>query len=228
MKVYFVMDLLSGVVVKAVRGERSKYKPIHLSSKILQSSNPCQVIEKIRAKYLYIADLDRITGKRDNTRTIEDLSKKVDHLIADCGFRDVTEIDAIDFDPVLGTETFDIRDLDKVQKKAFVSLDIKGDSLLDSSGCFRNWKGALEFLNSFRLGGVIILTLHRVGTGTSLDFEILEKAVEISDNPVFAGGGVKDMDDLMKAKEIGCSGVLIATAVHERDIPLEIVRRGKI
>jgi len=228
MKIYFVMDLLNGVVVKAVRGERAEYEPIHLSSKILQSSNPYQVIEEIRAKYLYIADLDRITGKGDNTRIIEDLSKRVDHLIADCGFRDVAELDAIDFDPVLGTETFDIRKLYKVQKKVFVSLDIKDDSLLDSSGSFRGWKDALEFLNSFRLGGVIILTLHRVGTGSSLDFDILEKAVEISDNPVFAGGGVKDMDDLLKAKEAGCSGVLVASAVHERNIPLEVVKQGKI
>lgn len=228
MKIYFVMDLLNGVVVKAVRGERAEYKPIHLSSKILQSSDPYQVIEEIRAKYLYIADLDRITGKGDNTRIIEDLSKRVDHLIADCGFRDVAELDAIDFDPVLGTETFDIRKLDKVQKKVFVSLDIKDNSLLDSSGSFRDWKDALEFLNSFRLGGVIVLTLSRVGTGSSLDFDILEKAVEISDNPVFAGGGVKDMDDLMKAKETGCSGVLVATAVHECVIPLEVVRQGEI
>jgi len=132
---------------------------------------------------------------------------------------------------VLGTETFDVRRLDEVELKlrrnVFVSLDIKG-RLLDSSGSFTDWRNALEWLNSFKLGGVIVLTLHKVGTASSLDFDVIEEAVGISDNPVFAGGGVKDVNDLLKAESVGCDGVLVATAVHERVIPLEIVRRGKI
>jgi len=230
MKVYFVIDLLNGVVVRAVKGERAEYRPIHTSSKILNTSDSVQVIEKIKLRYLYVADLDRITGKGDNVHTIEKLSEKVSHLIADCGFRSADELN-VNFDPVLGTETFDVRRLDEVELKlrrnVFVSLDIKG-RLLDSSGSFTDWRNALEWLNSFKLGGVIVLTLHKVGTASSLDFDVIEEAVGISDNPVFAGGGVKDVNDLLKAESVGCDGVLVATAVHERVIPLEIVRRGKI
>jgi phosphoribosylformimino-5-aminoimidazole carboxamide ribotide isomerase len=34
------------------------------------------------------------------------------------------------------------------------------------------------------------------------------------------------MDDVERAKEIGCEGLLVATAVHRKKIPLEIVRIG--
>jgi phosphoribosylformimino-5-aminoimidazole carboxamide ribotide isomerase len=225
MRIYFAMDLLDKEVVKAFRGERINYKPVHLSSKLLQKSNPFYVIEKIRPRYLYIADLDRIMGKGDNTSIIEEVSGNVHHLIADCGFKEPYELEAIKFDPVLGTETFDIRKLANTKKKVFVSLDIKGE-LLNSSGTF-SWKDALVWLNSYSLEGVIVLMLHRVGT-LSPDFSILEKAVEISANPVFIGGGIGNMDDLISVKEIGCSGVLVSTAVHEKKIPLRIVRQGKI
>jgi phosphoribosylformimino-5-aminoimidazole carboxamide ribotide isomerase len=73
-----------------------------------------------------------------------------------------------------------------------------------------------------------MLMLDRVGTSLSPNFSMLEKAVKLSANPILAGGGIKDIDDLFKAKDVGCEGVLISTAVHEGRVTLKTIRQGKI
>ncbi len=228
MKIYFVTDLLNGTVVRGVSGKREEYKPVHLESTLgLSSSDPVNVIEEIRPKNLYVADLDRIMGKGDNVDLIEKLSTYVNDLIADCGFRKPSEVEGLNFSPVLGTETFDIRQLEEIEntRKLVVSVDIL-DSILDASSSFESWPDMVEFLSSFELKGVIVLTLKKVGTSSSLDWRLLEKAIDISTNPIFGGGGVRSLEDLEKAKEIGCGALLVSTAVHLGEIPLEVIRRG--
>ena len=232
MRLYFVTDLLNGIVVRGVSGKREEYKPVHLESKLnLPSSDLFDVIKEIKPKNLYVADLDRIMGKGDNIDAIEKLTTSVDDLIADCGFKRASEIRNLQsgpvFSPVLGTETFDIRQLEQIEnpRNIVVSIDIL-DSILDASSSFKSWLEMVEFLNSFRLKGMIVLTLKKVGTSSSLDWKLLEKAIDVATNPVFGGGGVRSLEDLEKAKEIGCEALLISTAVHLGKIPLEVIRRG--
>ena len=225
MKIYFVVDILNGRVVRAFKGLRDRYTPIHEFSKVVSSSDVFEVIRTIKPRFLYIADLDRIMGTGTNAKIIEKVI--AEEVIVDFGFRDQNEIYNLKFTPVLGTETFNMMKLEEVKKKVFVSVDLKGNELLDASRSFKNWIELLEYLNTFDLMGVIILMLDRIGTGT-LSLDILTKAIEISDNPTFAGGGINDLDDLMKLKELGYDGVLISTAVHLGKIPLDIVQKGYI
>lgn len=227
MKLYFVMDLLRKEVVRAVRGEREKYQPVHLSSGLLDTSDPERAVKNINPKYVYVADLDRIMGEGDNIQVINKISGNVEHLMADCGFKESAELKNIRFDGVVGSETFDLRQLEESSTNArYVSLDIK-DRFLDASNTFHRWEEALEWLNSFDLKGVILLTLSRVGT-LSLDQTIFGKAAEISDNPLYAGGGVKSLEDVLKLNDLGFKGVLIASAFHEGSIDPEVIRRGRI
>ena len=225
MQIYFVLDLLDGKVVRAFRGERKSYYPISRFSKIVDVDDPIGVVDVVKPKFLYVADLDRIMGNGNNTETIEMLAERVDHLIADCGFRNPEELNGLRFTPVLGTETFDLARLEYVEIPVFVSLDIKDGRLLSN----RNFEfgNAIEYLNTFSLLGVIVLTLDRVGS-CSLDLKTIEKAIDLSENPVFAGGGVGSIEDLHRLKEIGCEGTLIATAVHNCSIGLDVVRNGYI
>lgn len=227
MKLYFVMDLLHNEVVRAVRGEREKYQPVHFNSKLLDTSDPQKVIEQVNPRYIYVADLDRIIGEGDNTKVINTISENVEHLMADCGFKEVWELKNLGFDGVVGSETFKLRQLEEDPANVrYVSLDIK-DRFLDASNSFHMWEEALKWLNSFELKGVIILTLSRVGT-LSLDWSILDKAAKISDNPLYAGGGIKSREDILKLKDLGFEGVLIASAFHEGKIDPEVIRQGRI
>ena len=225
MKIYFVIDILNGKVVRAFKGFRDRYAPIHEFSKVVNSSDVSDVIRTIKPRFLYIADLDKIMGIGSNTKIIENVM--AEHVIVDFGFRDWKEVYNLKFTPVLGTETFDITKLEKIERDVFVSVDLKGNELLDASRSFKNWIELLEYLNTFDLMGVIILTLDRVGTGT-LSLDILTKAIQLSDNPTFAGGGICSMRDILTLKELGYDGALISTAVHLGRIPLDIVQKGVI
>jgi len=227
MKIYFVMDLLGGEAVRAFKGERENYAPVHLQTSIVNNSNPIKIIEKIQPKYLYVADLDRIMRKGENFVIINSLSEKVEHLIADCGFRKADELKNLKFDAVLGSETFNLRNLDKIsEREVYVSIDIK-ERLLDASKSFKDWRDALIYLNSYNLKGVIILDLSIVGT-MSANNDIFERAVNESDNPILAGGGIGSLEDIQKLQDAGYHGVLIASSVYSSRIPINILRKGSI
>lgn len=221
MKVFFVIDIKDGAVVAGKKGERDRYSPISESSPLVTSSDPFDVVSAVRPRYLYAADLDKIMGRGDNTLILNQLAQQVEELIADCGFRSPEELEGLSFTPVLGTETYDIT---KVVNGCYVSLDFK-EGFMDASGKFGGWKECVEFLNSFDLH-VIVLNIGTVGTMRA-DFGLLEKVMGVSDNPVLLGGGISGVEDLERLKGIGCSGVLVATAVHRGRIPLEVVRRGE-
>jgi|Deesub1362A_J573_1020465.scaffolds.fasta_scaffold01335_4 phosphoribosylformimino-5-aminoimidazole carboxamide ribotide isomerase len=222
MKIYFVMDLKEEKVVRAFRGERESYQPVHLSTDILRDSNPLSVVDEVNPRYLYVADLDRISDRGNNFRIIEMLSGKVEHLVADCGLREVSDAKNLKFDVVFGSETFDLRKIEDSVK--YVSLDIR-NNFIDASGSFEDWFSALDWLNSYELEGIIILDLSRVGTMSS-ELLIFEKAAGMSDNPLYAGGGIKSTEDIKRLEEIGYDGVLIAGAVYGKKIGVEVVRRG--
>ncbi len=223
MKVFFVIDVKDGIVVAGKGGERSRYSPISESSLIVNSNDPLTVVSEVKPRYLYAADLDRIMGTGDNTAVLNQLVQKVDELIVDCGFRNPEELEGLNFIPVLGTETYDMT---KVVDGCYVSLDFK-ERFMDASGKFDDWKECVEYINSFDLRGVIVLAIHSVGT-MKVDFDLLEAVMGVSDNPVLLGGGVSEVEDLEKLRDMGCSGVLIATAVHRKKIPLDVVKRGEI
>ncbi len=221
MKIFFVLDIKERKAVLAERGEREKYRPLIEKSLVVKSSDPVEIVKNLKPRYLYVADLDRISGVGDNFEIIEDLSTLVEDIIADCGFRNAEELSAVKFKAVVGTETFDIT---KIDTKCYVSLDFR-DSFLDSSGKFKNWKDAVEFLNSLELYGLIVLNLRRVGS-LKPDFELFLEILELSDNPVLFGGGIGSISDLERLKEMGCEGVLIATAIHRKLLPLSLIQNG--
>ncbi|MEM1751529.1 MAG: HisA/HisF-related TIM barrel protein [Archaeoglobaceae archaeon] len=221
------MDIMNGVVVLAERGERKKYRPVAESSHLVKSSDPIEVLSEIRPKFLYVADLDRIQRVGDNMGILKALSSGVEEIMADCGFRNVGELKDLNFIPVLGTETFDITEIGKVGKDCYVSFDFLEEKFLDASGRFKDFRVALEFLNSYSIRGIIVLNIKRVGSG-SPDFRLLSEVLEISDNPVYLGGGVSGLKDLEKLKEMGCEGTLVSTGVHKKRIPLELIRKGFI
>lgn len=221
MKVFFVVDIKDGKVVAGKSGEREKYPPISSVSGVVNSDDAVEVVEEIKPRFLYAADLDRIMGNGNNSDVLLKLSKRVEELIADCGFRKPEELENLPFTPVVGTETFDITQLDR---KCYVSIDFK-EKFLDASGKFDSWEETVEFLNSLSLEGIIVLPIHAVGT-MKTDFSILERALEISEHPVLLGGGISGIEDLERLKEMGCSGVLIATAIHKGRIPVSLVRKG--
>lgn len=229
MRCIFVLDILNGAVVHAVRGERKCYEPIDRSSKIVSNSQPLHILEELEPREVYVADLNRLMGEGDNSATICEISTRT-KTMADIGISNIEDLKSLPgaVSPILGTETASL-DLIKeaaLKRKIVVSIDMKGGKVLTRDPLLAGLTplDVLQVLNDLPLEAVILLELSRVGTSAGLDLQLLEKAAMQSKHPLILGGGVKGEEDLLALEGMGFSGALVATAVHNGKIPLERIR----
>ncbi|HPJ30250.1 MAG TPA: HisA/HisF-related TIM barrel protein [Methanothrix sp.] len=226
----FVLDLFNGSAVHAVRGEREKYQPIAMSSKVVGTSDPLSILEELRPKEVYVADLNRITGSGENLDLIGEMAGKAETM-ADIGISSLGEADLLPLSvrPVMGTETGSLGLIEEASSKRefTVSLDLFGGEVLTRDPALKVPPlDLIGRLNPLPINEIILLSLDRVGTSMGLDEAFLRKAADLSDHPLLLGGGVKDSSDLDRLEELGLAGALVATAVHEGKISLEAIRRS--
>lgn len=228
MKIIPVIDVLNGVVVNAVRGQRKEYQP--LKSVLTDSVEPAEVAAAFKTlgfSELYLADLDAILGKKPNFQLYSKVSKQNGlKMVVDAGVSDIQTAENLLNNGVskviIGTETLQTINFIKQAIRQIgvdhiiVSLDMKGNQVLTKPG-FDGSKDALKLLREFRAMGVsqfIVLDLARVGSGEGVDTAFLKEALSFQSGRVYVGGGVRNVGDLLELKSLGLSGVLLATALH--------------
>ena len=65
------------------------------------------------------------------------------------------------------------------------------------------------------VSAVIVLDLARVGASVGVDPGMLAAMrAAVPNAELVAGGGIRDADDVARAAEAGCDGVLVGTALH--------------
>lgn len=227
MRCIFVLDILNGAVVHAVRGERSRYEPIAAFSRVVATSEPHSLLNAIRPREVYIADLNLLTGRGNNLRIINEISQSF-RTIADIGVARAEDLALLppSVSPILGTETTSLSLIEDVSQGCVVSIDMKMRQVMASDPELAKMTpmDLLQWLNHLDLEGVILLELDRVGTSAGLDLTFLEKAIATSKHPLILGGGAKGEEDLDVLQDLGFSGALIATAVHNCRISLARIR----
>lgn len=224
----FVLDLFNGAVVHAVRGEREKYEPIERSSLVVGSSDPTQIIKELAPKEIYLADLDRIIGSGDNLNLICQMVQRV-RTMADIGISKLDDLWLLPTEctPILGTETVSLELLRNASeaRDITVSVDMFAGNVLTRDHDLKMPPIKLiEKLNDINFKNVILLELDRVGTSVGLNETFLQKAASLSRHDLILGGGIKKVSDLNRLEEMGIAGALVATAIHKRKIPLELIR----
>jgi phosphoribosylformimino-5-aminoimidazole carboxamide ribotide isomerase len=224
-------------VVHAVGGEREKYRP--LKSVLTDSPNPLSVAKafvRLGLKELYMADLDAIiSGKRNPELIARIASESGMELMVDAGFRRAEEVgEYIESGIrriVLATETLKAwREVSRVVKsydvRVVASIDMKFGRVMAGAKAVSLSLG--ELINRFETEGaseLLILSLDRVGSARGADHEVLRVALKHAGIPVLVGGGIKDAGEIRRLKELGVSGVLIATALHKGTITGEELDR---
>ncbi|NJD53314.1 MAG: phosphoribosylformimino-5-aminoimidazole carboxamide ribotide isomerase [Candidatus Methanoperedens sp.] len=228
-RIIFVMDILNGIVVHAVRGERAKYRPVE-NSRICDSSDPLEMISTIMPSQVYIADLDHIQEFGDNFGLIEQISRKTNTMV-DIGVKnmdDVRKCAKVTDTVIIGTETASLETIEKAAAqfpgRINVSMDMKNGIVLtkDLKMDVQPEK-LIRKLNEFDLKDIIILDLGKVGTSTGINTDFLKEMAGISTHKIIVGGGIKDLDDIVVLQESGIDGALVATAVHNGKIPIELI-----
>ncbi|MEM2843697.1 MAG: HisA/HisF-related TIM barrel protein [Candidatus Bathyarchaeia archaeon] len=236
MKVIPAVDVKNGLVVWAKMGLREAYKP--LESWLCPSSNLLALIKNLRRegfKEVYLADLDAISGKPKNFKLYNELSS-LTNLILDCGVESLNEIENClncgVFKVVLATEVMPSLDLAREALKKFglnniiLSLDLKNGFVLSrlSDLSSLNPLECLKLFSKIGFKECLVIDVAKVGSFKGLDLNLLER-IKKEGFKVFAGGGVKSLEDLLSLKRIGVDGVLIASALHEKLISLNELKK---
>ena len=232
MQVIPVIDLSSGRVVHARRGQRELYQP--LRSCLCAGSEPLAVVEGLLRQHpfeaLYAADLDAIQGKGSNRSALSALGGAFPDLSIwlDAGFAD--EAACRDWlatgngELVLGSEAqADAGLLEQLARsgdadRVILSLDYRGDRLLGGA--------VLQDTVAHWPERVIVMTLARVGSGEGPDLERLRTLqASAAGREIYAAGGVRHLSDLGRLAAMGVAGVLVASALHDGSLgPAELER----
>ncbi len=231
MQIIPVLDLMKGLVVHGVKGEREQYQPV--KSLLTASANPLEIANALHMETechsLYIADLDAIQGTGTNKTVIKEIASQLDiKLWVDAGTADLESVIQL-FETgadvvIIGSETLtSLQQLRSIydlipREKILFSLDISKDLVLSRSTTLQGITPlkALRILTRETGGNrFILLTLDAVGTANGPDVSLLENAkCEFPSATFIAGGGVKTAADLNALSGVGANGVLVATSLH--------------
>lgn len=239
MRVIGVIDLLAGRAVHAAGGVREAYRSVDTVAGCPVDGDPMALarayVDQVGISELYAADLDAIRG-RPLQHTILAALAGVAPLWADAGVsspldaRHVADLGAAHV--VIGLET--LASLDALpsiceavgRDRAAFSLDLYlGNPVVAREDVTRDSAAAIAARAADAgVGAIIVLDLGRVGADTGPDVELIARVRSAAQAPaLLAGGGVRSRDDVVRLCEIGCDGVLLATALHRGRISATMV-----
>lgn len=216
---------MHGQVVQAIQGQRQHYRPIQ--SQLTDSHALIDVVAAILQVYafdcLYIADLNAITGQREMPNHLSLIKQVIRHFPTlqwwvDAGL-DSTEalkpwLDA-DIRPIIASETLaDTETYQAMREMAtysILSLDFFQDG-------FHGPDRLLEDTNLWSQP-TILMSLPKVGANQGPDIEqisLLKK--QHPQQAIYAAGGVRHLTDIQSLAHAGADGVLIASALHQKQL----------
>lgn len=231
MRVFPVLDLLGGDVVRGIAGQRQSYRP--LVSSLECAPEPLAVAHAIREHFglttFYLADLDAILHETPHWDTYRALASAGYSLWIDAGIKSPQSaqrvLDSGAERVIVGLESIAgphklMEILAHIPAKQIVfSVDLQqGLPLHPGPG----WAGMspLEIAQAVLDLGVrqlIVLDLAQVGVNQGVSTLPLCAAIRewAPDVELTTGGGVRSATDLVQLLHAGIEGVLLASALHD-------------
>jgi len=227
------IDLLDGNVVRLVRGNPD--------NKVIYGSDPVQIAKKWEiagADMLHVVDLDATlrTGRK-NIEIVSTIINAVKIPVEVAGgIRSVPLVKEF-FSKnaakvVIGTMAYKNPDsvkqiAKKNQDRIVISLDqYNGTIMVDG---WRETTGSrvidsLMFFMSMGVKEFLLTSVDRDGTMTGPDIPTLSSAASVTSAKIIASGGISSIEDAIKVKNVGCSGVILGKALYEGKINVERVK----
>jgi phosphoribosylformimino-5-aminoimidazole carboxamide ribotide isomerase len=236
MRIIPVIDVMSGVAVRAIAGRRAEYQP--LVSRLTPSNNPRDVADAFRRHFrlteLYLADLDAITGAEPAWALFAELHHCGFRLWVDAGVR--TMVDAVNLASagveivVIGLETLHGPDELRAAvaalgaKRVAFSLDMMDGHLLGNSALGDCPESVADMAAACGVRRVILLDLARIGVASGTGTEVLLARL-VNKYPYVefvAGGGVRGQEDLKAIEAAGAAAALVASALHDGHLLIDV------
>jgi len=211
-----VLDIMGGLVVHAVAGRRDEYKPLR-GSVLADKPDPHLILTSLKNlgfKTVYIADLDAIMGRGDNSSVIYTATVLSFKVLADVGRRGLSLADTDRVTYVIGTEYMRYPNEIGLLIGRVVSLDMYGDEVLFSN-TRRRVDEVIDYFKRVEFKKVLVIDLSRVGTGSGVNKTVISELVKYFPRKLIVGGGVREEGDVMYLRDVGVVGVLVATAIHK-------------
>lgn len=217
MKIIPVIDLLHGRVVRAIRGQRSAYRPWH--SPLCPTADPHDLLDVLHRQHgfrtVYVADLDAILGQASHADLLYRLAAAFPalELWLDAGYRTAADLSAPSLPPrcraVIGSESWaDTRG--RPPAGSLLSVDSDAHGPRDPSGICADPQR--------RPGDLILMNLTRVGSDQGPDLDLLRHWRHCAPAAqLYLAGGIRDHADLAHVRAQGAAGVLLASALHATD-----------
>lgn len=225
MRIIPVLDLKGGIVVHARRGRRAEYAP--LRSPLVDGCEPVAVARALCAACqttdLYVADLDALGGDPVDEATLTALASVAEPWV-DAGAttpeRSAALARAGVARNVVGTESLGpgVQPDSSTTQQLVLSVDLRDGRLIspDPSLAGRLPAAAAPMAQTMAVREVLVIDLARVGSGAGPPLEaVAELSAALPEAAIFAGGGVRNADDLRALESAGAAGALVATALHE-------------
>lgn len=231
MEIIPVLDLLNGVVVRGIAGQRACYRPVR--SLVAATPDPVVVLRSLQRAFdlhqFYVADLDAIQFQHLNRCIIAELVRCGVMLMLDRGVRNAHDVqELLDLNVqqiVIALETLqqpqDLEDLVRQfgAEQLVLSLDLKNGQLQTPCAEWQHCHPCelAVLLRQLGLQSMILLDIAAVGMNSGNPTQSLCREVRsrIPDVTLIAGGGIRNLEDIQQLQQAGSDAVLIASALHD-------------
>ena len=228
-----VIDVQNGLVVHATGGDRRGYRPFP-TSRVTTKPDPRAVVAAFRETFgfdeVYLADLDAITSGRGRSEILPRLLETGVRVLADLGLRDAVDLEAIpepsaDVSLILGSETLGgPESLGRIlaanaARRSIFGLDLREGKPLISPGAVWGSNTPIEIVESavaMGIRSILLLDLSKVGTNQGSGLIAMVESIARVDGSleILVGGGIADIDEVIRWRDAGVAGVLVGSALH--------------
>lgn len=231
MRIIPAIDIIDGKCVRLSKGD--------YDTKKIYNENPVEVakeFEDFGIQYLHLVDLDGAKAKKIiNQKVIENIAKNT-NLIIDFGGGIRSEEDLQKaFDS--GSKKVTLGSIAVVNPELCLAwleqfgaekLILGADCLdrkIKTSGWLENSEtDVVNFIKEYEKKGfreVVCTDISKDGMLQGPSTALYQEIIENSTIELIASGGISNIEDVQKMKEIGCAGTIIGKAIYEGRISLE-------
>jgi 1-(5-phosphoribosyl)-5-[(5-phosphoribosylamino)methylideneamino] imidazole-4-carboxamide isomerase/N-(5'phosphoribosyl)anthranilate isomerase len=217
------VDVAAGAAVRLVQGEAGT------ETSYGEPLDAALAWQRDGAEWIHLVDLDAAFGRGDNRALLADMVKRLDVAVElSGGIRDDASLEAALATGAarvnLGTAALESPDwvrsaIGRFGDKIAVGLDVRGTTL-----AARGWTEAggdvwetLARLDADGCARYVVTDVHRDGTLTGPNLQLLRDVCARTPAPVVASGGVSSLDDLRAIASLtgrGVEGAIVGKALY--------------
>lgn len=234
MRIIPAIDLIDGRCVRLSQG--------NYATKKIYSEKPLEVayeFEDHGIEYMHLVDLDGAASDRViNYNVLELIASKTNlkidfgggiksckdiHIAFECGANQITCGSIAVYNPLLFSEWIAHYGWEKI----ILGADVKNLKIATHGWLETSDREVVDFIKEYQTKGikyVVCTDISRDGMLQGTSNELYREILRKTNIRLIASGGVSDISDLIRLKELGCEGAILGKAIYEGRIQLKDLR----